>query len=160
MSGEKKPVGKVRSSRVKVARKKVAAPVVSETHGPDAEPQVTEQVEAAAPVAEPVKAPAAEQIALALQSQAGIVEQEAEKERRAAIFFDSQWYLNAYPDIRDAGVDPLEHFLDYGAKEGRNPNALFDSLSYLRVNPDVAGFGSGPFIHYVCYGFQEGRPLR
>ncbi len=159
MSGEKKPVGKVRSSRVKVARKKVAAPAVLETHEPVAEPQVTEQVEIA-PVAEPTPAPAADQIALALQSQAGIVEQEAEKERRAAIFFDSQWYLNAYPDIREAGVDPLEHFLDYGAKEGRNPNALFDSLSYLRVNPDVAGFGPGPFIHYICYGFQEGRPLR
>lgn len=108
MSGEKKPVSKVRSSRVKVARKKVTAPAVSEVHEPAVAPQVTEQV-AAAPVAEPTQAPAAEQIALALQSQAGIVEQEAEKERRAAIFFDSQWYLNAYPDIREAGVDPLEH---------------------------------------------------
>ncbi|MGF1275407.1 hypothetical protein [Acetobacter pasteurianus] len=159
MSGEKKPVSKVRSSRVKVARKKAVAPTASETQGPEVVPQVEEQV-AAATVAKPAQAPAAEQIALALQSQAGIVEQEAEKERRAAIFFDSQWYLNAYPDIREAGVDPLEHFLDYGAKEGRNPNALFNSLSYLRVNPDVAGFGPGPFIHYICYGFQEGRPLR
>lgn len=159
MSGEKKPVSKVRSSRVKVARKKVVAPTASETHEPEVVPQVEEQV-AADPVAKPAQAPAAKQIALALQSQAGIVEQEAEKERRAAIFFDSQWYLNAYPDIREAGVDPLEHFLDYGAKEGRNPNALFNSLSYLRVNPDVAGFGPGPFIHYICYGFQEGRPLR
>src|SRR5262249_36240733 len=35
--------------------------------------------------------------------------------------FDPKWYLVTYPDIRDAGVDPLEHYLLYGGFEGRAP---------------------------------------
>ncbi|KXV70574.1 hypothetical protein AD952_12495, partial [Acetobacter cerevisiae] len=62
--------------------------------------------------------------------------------------------------LREAGIDPLEHFLNHGSQEGRSPNALFDSQAYLRANPDVVEFERGPFIHYICFGFQEKRPLR
>lgn len=78
----------------------------------------------------------------------------------SAIAFDGGWYLQTYPDVQAAGVDPLEHFLENGVKEGRNPNPHFDGEAYLRANPDIADFPPGPFIHYVCYGFQEKRPLR
>lgn len=149
MTGEKKSVSRVRSARAKVARKKVTAPVVSKTQKPDA--QVTEAVN---------ESIAAEQIALTLQSQGEFVKQQLEKERQDAIFFDSQWYLNTYLDIRDAGMEPHMHFIKYGAQEGRNPNALFDSQAYLRANPDAAAFELGPFMHYICYGFREGRALR
>lgn len=143
-----KTVGRARSSRVKVARKKVATSVTqAETVLEPQLPAQTSEVDA-------------ERIASALQSEVNIVEQQVEQERRDAIFFDGQWYLNAYPDIREEGINPLEHFLAFGAKEGRNPNALFDSAAYLRINPDVAAFEYGPFIHYVSYGFKEGRPLR
>lgn len=37
--------------------------------------------------------------------------------------FDAEWYLRRYLDIAKAGVDPLEHYLDYGIKEGRHPTA-------------------------------------
>lgn len=43
--------------------------------------------------------------------------------------FDAAWYLQAYPDIAAAGVDPLAHFLAHPA-ERRNPNGLFDSLAW------------------------------
>jgi glycosyltransferase involved in cell wall biosynthesis/SAM-dependent methyltransferase len=36
--------------------------------------------------------------------------------------FDAEWYLEHNPDVAHAGVDPLEHFLTYGSKEGRKPN--------------------------------------
>ncbi|MGI3186559.1 glycosyltransferase family 2 protein [Nioella aestuarii] len=33
--------------------------------------------------------------------------------------FDPQWYLSTYGDVRDAGVDPWDHYKTYGYKEGR-----------------------------------------
>ena len=43
--------------------------------------------------------------------------------------FDAAWYLQAYPDVAAAGIDPLAHFLGFPA-ERRNPNALFDSAAW------------------------------
>ena len=33
--------------------------------------------------------------------------------------FDAAWYLEQYPDVAAAGIDPLRHYLDYGRHEGR-----------------------------------------
>ena len=44
--------------------------------------------------------------------------------------FDRAWYLTAYPDIAEAGVDPLKHFINHGIAEGRDPNPYL-SLSAL-----------------------------
>ena len=44
--------------------------------------------------------------------------------------FNAQWYLQRYPDVRDAGVEPLRHFIAHGASEGRDPLPMF-SLSHL-----------------------------
>ncbi len=35
---------------------------------------------------------------------------------------DRDWYLNEYPDVGRAGVDPTHHYLQHGANEGRYPN--------------------------------------
>ena len=35
--------------------------------------------------------------------------------------FDPEWYLAAYPDVAQAGVDPWEHYQLHGAGEGRLP---------------------------------------
>lgn len=32
---------------------------------------------------------------------------------------DSQWYLEQYPDVTQAGMEPAEHFLSHGFEEGR-----------------------------------------
>jgi len=65
--------------------------------------------------------------------------------------------LDAYPDVRVAGVDPLMHYLQYGATEGRDPGPLFDSQSYLRRYPDVQRAGINPLLHYLRHGTAEGR---
>lgn len=36
--------------------------------------------------------------------------------------FDAEWYLRQYADVANAGVDPLRHYVEFGAKEGRVPN--------------------------------------
>lgn len=76
---------------------------------------------------------------------------------RESEWFDGQWYLETYPDVRDAKMDPAEHFCDFGWKEGRNPGAGFDTSYYVRVNPDVAASGMNPLLHFLQHGRGEGR---
>lgn len=70
--------------------------------------------------------------------------------------FDARWYLARNPDIA-AGVDPLLHYLEYGAVEGRDPNPLFAAHWYLARNPDVAAAKVNPLTHYLARGAAEGR---
>ncbi|QFT53815.1 glycosyltransferase [Microbulbifer sp. THAF38] len=35
--------------------------------------------------------------------------------------FDSHWYLQTYPDVADAGVNPWAHYIKHGRFEGRRP---------------------------------------
>ena len=74
--------------------------------------------------------------------------------------FDRDWYLGQYGDVRVADIDPVLHYLEYGASEGRNPSALFDSNWYMQQNPDVRNAGMNPLIHYLMHGAAEGRPPR
>ncbi|MCW2338505.1 hypothetical protein M2337_002738 [Sphingobium sp. B2D3A] len=74
--------------------------------------------------------------------------------------FDPEWYLEYYPDVAMAGLDPLEHFIRHGAQEGRNPSARFDLRFYLKRNPDVARTNLNPLFHYLTFGRDEGRSIR
>lgn len=71
--------------------------------------------------------------------------------------FDVDYYITAYPDIAEAGVDPLEHYLQHGWREGRNPSLAFSTRFYLENNPDVAAAEVNPFYHYLTAGKDEGR---
>lgn len=71
--------------------------------------------------------------------------------------FDEDWYLECNPDVRQAGLDPLAHYLRYGALEARNPHPLFDVAWYLDHYPDVAANGHNPLVHYWIIGGREGR---
>jgi len=71
--------------------------------------------------------------------------------------FDRDYYLAVYPDIREAGIDPLDHYFRYGWREGRNPSAEFSTSYYVSANPDVAAAQVNPFAHYVLTGRSEGR---
>src|SRR5215470_5249256 len=57
--------------------------------------------------------------------------------------FDEEWYLESYPDVREAYEkgqikDLKEHFVTSGYFEGRQPYAMkFDEKWYLRNYPDV-----------------------
>lgn len=84
-----------------------------------------------------------------LQEQARLV--------RASGWFDAQWYLQKYPDVRQANVDPAEHYLSTGWHENRNPGKSFDTAYYLRTNPDIRDSGLNPLWHFIHYGRNEGR---
>jgi len=71
--------------------------------------------------------------------------------------FDRDYYLTRYPDIAEAGVDPLIHYLDVGWREQRDPNPLFCTAFYLGRNQDVAAEGVNPLLHYLQIGAAEQR---
>jgi hypothetical protein len=73
---------------------------------------------------------------------------------------DIRYYLENNIDVRLAGVDPVEHFMTDGWKEGRSPSAAFSVRDYLLANPDVAAAGINPLIHYLQFGKRENRQLR
>jgi glycosyltransferase involved in cell wall biosynthesis len=79
---------------------------------------------------------------------------------RQSRFFDPGWYRLNYPDLRDNPIDPARHYLEHGAREGRNPHPLFDTAFYLKENPDVAESGMNPLVHYLTCGNSEGRKPR
>ena len=56
----------------------------------------------------------------------------------ASGLFDKSWYLQQYPDVATKGIDPVRHYLKFGAREGRNPGPHFDTHWYLSTYPDVA----------------------
>ena len=71
--------------------------------------------------------------------------------------FDRDWYLREYSDVAAAGIDPVDHYLRYGATGGLNPSPEFSSWGYLAANPDVEQRGANPFVHYLTHGRAEGR---
>lgn len=72
-------------------------------------------------------------------------------------FFDAAWYQSRYPDVVSSGVDPMTHFLTWGAAEGRDPNRWFDSRWYQERYPDLAVTGTPPLLHYMVAGAAELR---
>ncbi len=77
--------------------------------------------------------------ALVATSASGDTREEQEKRDALKALFagelDHDWYLEAYPDVARAGLDPLDDYLDYGEALGRNPNAEFRTALYLRRYP-------------------------
>ena len=71
--------------------------------------------------------------------------------------FNASWYLEQNPDVAEAGVNPLTHYLTSGASEGRDPHPIFDTSWYVEQNPDVAEAGINPLKHYLASGAPEGR---
>jgi glycosyltransferase involved in cell wall biosynthesis len=79
------------------------------------------------------------------------------EERDIASDFDTSFYLTANPDVKEAGVDPLEHYFYTGWREGRDPAAWFSTSYYLSTNSDVAAAQVNPFWHYLVAGKAEQR---
>ena len=98
------------------------------------------------------------------------------------ILFDPEYYLAANEDVMNSGADPLRHYLDHGAVEGRLPFALdpdeidplieslhrmdmreddvfgFDAGFYRDLNPDLTHADEEALLdHYRNHGRAESR---
>jgi glycosyltransferase involved in cell wall biosynthesis len=71
--------------------------------------------------------------------------------------FDGKYYTARNTDVDFSRVDPVAHYVDVGAFQGRDPHPLFDSSYYADCNPDVIAGGSNPLVHYIRFGVSDGR---
>jgi hypothetical protein len=79
---------------------------------------------------------------------------------RQSGYFDEAWYREQYPDVAQAGLDPIEHYLEVGVSRGLNPSPRFDTRWYLQSYPDVAQAKMNPLLHFLKFGKDEGRQPR
>jgi glycosyltransferase involved in cell wall biosynthesis len=75
---------------------------------------------------------------------------------RVSGLFDAAWYLQRNPDVAESGKDPLDHYLNFGWKEGRAPSPWFDPRFYLRQCPGEDGRDQALLRHYVEKGEKQG----
>ncbi len=68
---------------------------------------------------------------------------------RASNQFDSDWYLDCNPDIKERGLDPIRHYVEFGANEEREPTPSFDAKAYIHAHPYITALNDLPFVHYI-----------
>lgn len=71
--------------------------------------------------------------------------------------FQSTWYLREYPDVALAGIHPPSHYLEAGAREGRDPGPDFSTSGYLDRHPEVETSGVNPLVHHLQAATTDGR---
>jgi glycosyltransferase involved in cell wall biosynthesis len=62
--------------------------------------------------------------------------------------FDGAYYLDTNDDVAAGGADPFEHFMVFGAAEGRNPAADFDVNFYRNRYAHYLN-GENPLLHFL-----------
>lgn len=61
-------------------------------------------------------------------------------------------------EVVEKGMDPVEHYVRFGAKRNVDPSPDFSTWYYKNANPDVRDSGLNPFYHFIAFGEAEGRP--
>jgi hypothetical protein len=74
------------------------------------------------------------------------------------LVFDEEWYLARHPDVLNAGIGALDHFLSSGAREGRSPSPYVDLAVYAESLPHDRRDGPAAFTHLLHVGLQRGIP--
>lgn len=75
-------------------------------------------------------------------------------------FFDNAFYLGSNQDVEQAGLDPFDHYMESGWREGRDPSTEFSTTFYLDTYQDVKELGINPFLHWALHGRVEQRMTR
>ncbi|WP_084884053.1 glycosyltransferase [Vibrio sp. qd031] len=75
--------------------------------------------------------------------------------RRTGLFL-ADWYEITHEDLRDSGVNSLEHFVYFGEGESRNPNPYFDIKWYRKQYAEELGDES-PLLFYATKGWKLGH---
>ena len=75
----------------------------------------------------------------------------------APALFDMTCYLQHNADVAAARINPLEHYLQCGAAEDRDPHPLFDTSGYRRRTPTWPHPARTRWAIILCHGATEGR---
>ncbi|RVV97191.1 glycosyltransferase family 2 protein [Mesobaculum littorinae] len=85
-------------------------------------------------------------------------ENDAEIKRiRKSKLFDEKWYLETYRDVPLLGMDPIEHYVKFGAMMMRDPNTKFSTRFYLDTHPIVRKKRSNPLATHIYRKGVEGN---
>ena len=79
---------------------------------------------------------------------------------RKSGLFDPEHYATAYPDVAERNVDPLVHYLEEGAREGRDPHPDFDTAFYLEQCRARGEEPANPLLHYLLIGAARGFQIK
>ncbi len=82
-----------------------------------------------------------------------------EVHRVVSAVLDGAFYRAVYPDIVDAELDPVRHYVESGWREGRDPAPWFSTRAYAETYPDVVRAGWNPLHHFLVQGRREGREV-
>lgn len=82
-----------------------------------------------------------------------------------SMVFEAPYYSEKYADLKKAfGAEEkklLDHFVEYGVKEGRRGNVLFDPAYYRNKYADLRkAYGEdfkAYYEHFISHGVKEGR---
>lgn len=70
--------------------------------------------------------------------------------------FDAEYYLKENPDIAALNIDPLLHYVEEGAQQGRIPSPDFDVAYYLEQCARRGERPPNPLLHFITVGAREG----
>ena len=70
-------------------------------------------------------------------------------------YFNKKWYLKQYPEVKEKGVDPIEHYRVCGWKKGYNPSPDFDGNFYLKTYLTPRSQSHNPLVHYLKYSHNK-----
>jgi len=89
-------------------------------------------------------------------------EREGSRARRSPHpLFSIDYYLSQNPEVAEADVNPLRHFVTTGWRSGKDPHPLFHVDFYLSQAPELDALNLDPLTHYVTQGWRRGlRPNR
>jgi hypothetical protein len=71
--------------------------------------------------------------------------------------FDPIFYTSLYDDVEKSGLDPLVHYVLFGATEARQPHPLFDCSYYLHQLSDGKKNIRNALLHYLKVGHAIGK---
>ncbi|MBQ6219321.1 MAG: glycosyltransferase [Methanosphaera sp.] len=74
-----------------------------------------------------------------------------------SILFNERYYLEHNPEVVEKDLDPIIHYMLFGAKKGRDPGLYFSSSKYLERYDDVQKRGYNPLYHFLKTGKYESR---
>ncbi len=75
---------------------------------------------------------------------------------KKCVLFDHDYYLEKNQDVELSGISPEEHYILYGAREGRWASLFFRDDWYMDNHPEVRAEKLNPLFHYIDIGSKKG----
>jgi hypothetical protein len=69
--------------------------------------------------------------------------------------FDEAWYIAQNPDVARSGINPLIHYVQHGAAEGRVPFPGFNAARYVENLQSNERIRRNPLAHYILHGCAD-----